>query len=156
MCGRTGCGGWHGGFAIGADDLRLPSLMLEDLDCTRKIGSFWDTLGWVDFRMGNLDEAESYLQSAWLLSQMAVVADHLGQLYEQEKKIEKAMHMYRLAVATPDGRSATGDEPQKHLERLGEKVPMTMTQKIRSGEELSQLRTIKLKESESAPGHEAG
>lgn len=130
-------------------DVRLSSLLQDDLACTQKIGSFWDTLGWVEFRLGNLEQAETYLHAAWLLSQMAVVADHLGQVYEQEKKTEQAIHMYRLAVATPEGRMAAGDEPRKHLEHLGAKGPTTLQEMMRkpdrSGDELSEMRTAKLK-----------
>jgi tetratricopeptide (TPR) repeat protein len=129
-------------------DVKLATLLKEDLDCTVKIASFWDTLGWVEFRLGHLDRAERYLNAAWLLSQMAVVGDHLGQVYEQEKQTEKAIHMYRLAAATPEGRVAAGDKPRKHLEHLGIKVPTTpllIASGDRSGDELSSLRTVTLK-----------
>jgi tetratricopeptide (TPR) repeat protein len=84
----------------------LANLIPEDLACTRKIGSYWDTLGWVHFRSGNLAQAESFLNAAWLLSQDPVEADHLGRVYEQQKKTAKAIHMYRLAVATSQGKVA--------------------------------------------------
>lgn len=128
-------------------DIKLAALLTEDLDCTMKIASFWDTLGWVEFRLRHFDRAESYLNASWLLSQMAVVADHLGQVYEQEKKTDKAIHMYRLAMATPDGRAAAGDEPKNHLEHLGVKQPPSPFGDHRSGDadELSQLRTVKLR-----------
>jgi tetratricopeptide (TPR) repeat protein len=111
-----------------------------------KIASFWDTLGWVEFRAGHLDRAESYLNASWLLSQMAVAADHLGQVYEQEKKTEKAIHMYRLAVATPEGHGAAGDDARQHLSHLGVKPP-AYPFADRGGDELSQLRTVKLRKS---------
>jgi Tfp pilus assembly protein PilF len=125
-------------------DIKLSALLREDLDCTMKIASFWDTLGWVEFRLGHFDRAERYLNASWLLSQMAVVADHLGQVYEQEKKTDKAIHMYRFAMATSEGRAAAGDEPKKHLEYLGVKPPSAFGDH-RSGDELSQLRTVKLR-----------
>jgi hypothetical protein len=111
---------------------------------------FWDTLGWVHFRLGHLDQAESYLRAAWLLSQGGVEADHLGQVYEQQKKAEKAIHMYRLALATPDPHVPSGswDETRHRLEHLtGAKAPTAMD-KLRgdsNGTELSQLRSVKLK-----------
>ena len=130
-------------------DVKLATILKDDLDCTMKIASFWDTLGWVEFRLGHLDRAESYLNASWLLSQMAVVGDHLGQVYEQEKKSDKAIHMYRLAAATSEGRSAAGDGPRKHLEHLGVKTEISPVTRMpisdRSGEELSRLRTVKLK-----------
>ncbi len=131
-------------------ELQLSSLLQEDIQCTMKIGMFWDTLGWVEFKNGHFNRAESYLQSAWLLTQLAVVADHLGQVYEKDAKLDKAIHMYRLAIATPEGRSAVGDQARKHLEHLGGKVPSTpfeaMHSNDHSGQELSELRTEKLKQ----------
>lgn len=125
-------------------DINLAAVVRDDLDCTMKIASFWDTLGWVEFRLGHFDRAESYLNASWLLSQMAVAGDHLGQVYEEENKTDKAIHMYRLAVATPEGRAAAGDEPRKHLEHLEGKQPSSPFAD-RSGVELSQLRTVKLR-----------
>ena len=131
----------------GAD---LSNLLPEDLACTRNIGMFWDTLGWVHFRLGHLDQAESYLHAAWLLQQSPVVADHLGQVYEQQKKPEKAVHMYRMALATPEAQAPGGswDETRHRLEHLtGAKAPtaMDLLRGDPNGNELSQLRTVKLK-----------
>ncbi|MGB9205411.1 MAG: DUF3857 domain-containing protein [Terriglobales bacterium] len=131
-------------------DVELSNLLPEDLACTRKIGMFWDSLGWAHFRLEHFDQAESYLHAAWLLSQGAVVADHLGQVYEQQKKTEKAIHMYRLALATPEAHAPGGswDETRHRLEHLtGTKEPtaMDLLRGDPSGGELSALRTIKLK-----------
>jgi len=129
-------------------DADLSNVLPEDLACTRKIGMFWDTLGWVHFRLGHFDQAESYLYAAWLLSQGAVEADHLGQVYEQQKKTEKAIHMYRLALSTPESHGGSWDETRHRLEHLtGAKAP-TAPDLIRgdpNGSELSQLRSVKLK-----------
>ncbi|MGA8867919.1 MAG: tetratricopeptide repeat protein [Candidatus Sulfotelmatobacter sp.] len=131
-------------------DVDLSNLLPDDLKCTQKIGYFWDTLGWVHFRLNHLDQAETYLQAAWLLSQLGVVADHLGQLYEQQKKTEKAIHMYKLALATPEGRAPGGtwDETRHRLEHLtGAKVPAAigLLRGDPNGNELGQLRSVKLK-----------
>jgi len=129
-------------------DLLLSSVMVDDLTCTRQIGSFWDTLGWVYFRLGHLDEAEDYLRAAWLLSQDAAVGEHLGEVYEQKKENEKAIHMYRMALAAPENRSHAEDAAREHLNHLGYKEPATPMEMMRNGNpggDLSQLRTIKLK-----------
>ncbi|MGA7850650.1 MAG: DUF3857 domain-containing protein [Terriglobales bacterium] len=129
-------------------DIALSNLNPKDLACTRKIAMFWDTLGWVQFRLGHVDQAEDYLRAAWLLSQGVVEADHLGQVYEQEKKTEKAAHMYRLALAIPEVHGGSWDEAREHLEHLtGAKAPKA-TDVLRgdpSGSELSELRSVKLK-----------
>jgi tetratricopeptide (TPR) repeat protein len=131
-------------------DVELSNLLPEDLQCAQNIGPFWDTLGWVYFRLGRLDQAENYLNAAWLLSQMPLIGDHLGQVYEQEKKTEKAIHMYRLALASlgAPGFGDAGDETRHRLEHLtGRKEPAgpDFVHGDSSGAELSQLRTVKLK-----------
>jgi hypothetical protein len=131
-----------------SDDVELSNLLPEDLRCTQKIGNAWDTLGWIHFRLGHLDQAESYLHAAWLLMQVSVVADHLGQVYEQEKKTEKALHMYHLALATPQAYGGSWDETRHRLEHLtGTKAPteMNLLRTDPTGAELSQLRSVKLK-----------
>ena len=122
----------------------LSNLLPEHLICTKKIGMSWDTLGWVHFRLGHLDQAESYLRAAWLLSQSGLVADHLGQVYGQQEKKEKAIHMYRLALSTPEAHGAGGswEETRHRLEQLtGAKAP---TASGDSSGELSELRTVRL------------
>jgi tetratricopeptide (TPR) repeat protein len=129
-------------------DIELSNLLPEDLKCTQKIGMFWDTLGWVHFRLGNLEQAESYVHAAWLLSQSAVIADHLGQIYERQQEKQKAIHMYRLALARLGGRAFgdAGQETRHRLEHLtGTKTPTMPLRGDSSGSELSQLRSVKLK-----------
>ena len=129
-------------------DVDLSKLLPEDLACTRTIGAYWDTLGWAYFRLGHLDQAESYLHAAWSLSQGPAEADHLGQVYEQQKKTDKAIHMYRLAIGVPGEHAPGGpsDETQRRLEHLtGGKTEMNLLRGYPSGAELSQLRTTKLK-----------
>lgn len=126
----------------------LANLLPEDLASTRLIGAYWDTLGWVHFRLGNLDQAESYLYAAWLLSQGALEADHLGQVYEQQKKRDKAIHMYRVALSTPESHGGSWDETRHRLEHLtGEKAPAVpeLLRRDSSAGELSELRSVKLK-----------
>ena len=129
-------------------DVDLSNLLPEDLACTEKIGMFWDTLGWAHFRLGHLDQAESYLHAAWLLAQGELEADHLGQVYEQQKKTEKAIHMYRLALATPDSHGGSWDETRHRLEHLtGAKTPVApdLLHGNPNGSELSDMRSVKLK-----------
>jgi len=82
------------------------------------------------------------------LQQSPVVADHLGQVYERQKKTGKAIHMYRLALSTPESHSGSWDETRHRLEHLtGAKAP-TAPDLLRgdpNGSELSELRSVKLK-----------
>lgn len=66
------------------------------------IATFWDTMGWIKFKQGNLAAAESYIRSAWLISDDADIGDHLGQIYEKEGRREDAIHVYALASTYPN------------------------------------------------------
>jgi len=119
-------------------EVHLDKLDLSALDHTRKLAAYWDTLGWVHFKMLNYPEAETYLSSAWELSQSGVIADHLGQAYEQGGKPEAAVRMYRLALAA----SPHLTETQKRLDHLAP-VKSRPTGKF-DLTALNQRRTMKL------------
>src|SRR5437870_13035056 len=71
-----------------SQNVKLSALQIEDLDHTSSIAAFWDTLGWAHFRKGDLDQAEKYLNAAWTLWQNGLVGDHLGQVYERQRRRE--------------------------------------------------------------------
>ena len=133
-------------------NVELSNLLKEDLECTRRIGYVWDTLGWTEFRLGHFEDAENYLNAAWTLMQDAVVAEHLGEVYERENENDKAAHMYRLALAGSGSHSADLDETKPRLKRLDRTEGKPLASKgvvpafDGSGDELSQLRTVKLKQ----------
>lgn len=64
----------------------------------------WDTLGWIDFKENKLTEAEGYVRSAWMLMATPEVGEHLGKIYEAERKKEDALTTYRLAVKSMGNR----------------------------------------------------
>jgi tetratricopeptide (TPR) repeat protein/transglutaminase-like putative cysteine protease len=110
----------------------------EDLLLTASIGAYWDTLGWIYFKMGNLPLAESYLKSAWELRQDGASGDHLGQLYEKENKLAEAVHMYNLALeASPD--MAGTQARMRNLARVH--LPEN---RMSAAKELNAIRTTKL------------
>jgi hypothetical protein len=78
--------------------ITLPDLKVEDLRMTFTLSAYWDTLGWANERMSNLEAAEQYLRASWKLTQDGVVAGHLCHLYKREHKIGLAIEMCRLAV----------------------------------------------------------
>ena len=67
----------------------LQKVQNADLRLTGAISQYWDTLGWIYFKKGDLTRAESYLTSAWQLSQEGVIGDRLGQVYEKERKLRR-------------------------------------------------------------------
>jgi tetratricopeptide (TPR) repeat protein/ubiquitin-protein ligase len=116
----------------------VENIQNADLQLPRTISEYWDTLGWIYFKMGDLMRAESYLTSAWQLSQDGVIGDHLGQLYEKEKKLPAALHMYSLAL----GANPRLEETAERIRTLTN-IPIPEN-RISAGAELSQMRTIKL------------
>lgn len=133
-----------------SEEIHLSSLTDENLSSTQRIGSFWDTLGWVHFRLGHLDEAQKYLRASWMLSQQSIAADHLGQLYELEQRRAEAIHMYRLAVRASSVNGSSGDQEQfqAHLAHLVPGANLSTGFDLHrgdpSGDELSQMRKVKL------------
>lgn len=124
--------------------VKLDDLKVEDLQHTALIAAYWDTLGWVYFRMGNLDQAEKYLNAAWVLSQDGIVGDHLGQVYEQQHRKEDALHMYRLALSASPGTAGLADFMKKEhgrIERLGGSADAPL---FKEADELRALSVIRL------------
>lgn len=73
----------------------------------------WDTLGWILFKEGKLEESLPLVRVAWRDSLRAEVGDHLGQVYEAMNKMDEANEAYRLADAAAN--SATPEEVRKHI-----------------------------------------
>ncbi len=80
-------------------NLSLDRLTQQDLGLVPSLIAYWDTLGWVYFGEGNMDQAEKYVAAAWALGQHGEVGDHLGQIYEKEGKKDRALKMYELSLA---------------------------------------------------------
>lgn len=122
--------------------VNLPDLKKEDLGYTSSLGAYWDTLGWVYFRLGDYSKAEKYLNAAWMIIQSPTPADHLGQTYEKQGQKANAVRMYRLALASSRSPDRLKDI-QARLDKLG---GGTKTGRFGQNgiEELNQMRTFKL------------
>jgi len=79
-------------------NIDLSHLSLDDLQAVSNLGIYWDTLGWVHFERGELDEAQRYVQAAWLLNQHGEVADHLAQIAQKLGEKDRAIHLYSLSI----------------------------------------------------------
>jgi len=84
-------------------NIQLAHLSADDLNQVINIGVYWDTLGWVYFKMGDLEKAERYIRPAWRLNQHGDVGDHLAQLYEKRGQKQEAIRLYAEAIAAPHG-----------------------------------------------------
>ena len=67
---------------------------------TALIVASWDTLGWILFREGKVDQAAEYIEAAWLNGNDIVVGEHLGDVDAALHKYTEAMTAYDLAAAT--------------------------------------------------------
>ncbi len=114
-------------FAASAVDSATAVLKSVDLDhlsddvlaAVQSLGDYWDTLGWVRERRGDLDGAEPYLLASWKLMQSGEIGDHLGQLYQARGQKDLAAHAFLLSLAAPH--SAPG--AQSHLAVVGGATP---------------------------------
>ncbi len=60
--------------------------------------SYLDTVGWIEFRLGNYEEAQRYLKKAFQLSpDVGEILAHLGKLYLQIKQFEKGLGFLKQA-----------------------------------------------------------
>jgi tetratricopeptide (TPR) repeat protein/transglutaminase-like putative cysteine protease len=122
--------------------LKMSDLKDQDLGYSSTLAAYWDTLGWVYFRMGTYDKAESYLQAAWVLSEAEVIGDHLGQVYEIEHKKEQAIRMYQLAL-TASQNPGSMKETKARLEHIGG-ATNSESFHAHANDELNKMRTVKL------------
>jgi len=79
--------------------ITLSALKEEDLNKIFRLAAYWDTLGWVNERLSNMEIAELYLKASWRLDQDGAVAGHLCHLYRREHKIAAAIRMCQLAIS---------------------------------------------------------
>jgi Flp pilus assembly protein TadD len=121
-------------------NISLDSLDRRQLNLTSSLGNDWDTLGWVAFAEGNLNEAEQYVSAAWQLEQHSEVAEHLGEIYEKQGNKGEAIHYYALSLA------ARRPEPETR-KRLAAFVTSAKVDSVvaEHQDELRQVRTLKLR-----------
>jgi tetratricopeptide (TPR) repeat protein len=94
---------------------------------SRQLAAVWDTLGWILYREGKLDDAEGFLKAAWVNAQSDTIAEHVGRLEAARGKENEALTTYRLGIAA----SQPGTERKKlqaladALEKKGAKSSVT-------------------------------
>jgi Tfp pilus assembly protein PilF len=121
-----------------SQQIDFPNIQKADLQLALAITAYWDTLGWIYFKMGDLPRAESYLTPAWQLRQEGLVGDHLGQVYEKQKKLPAALHMYNLALEA----NPRLEDTSVRMRNLAN-VPLP-EKRLNAREELNLMRTIQL------------
>ncbi|HEX4076297.1 MAG TPA: DUF3857 domain-containing protein [Candidatus Acidoferrales bacterium] len=125
-------------------DLRnidLLHLTIDQMNQVASIGACWDTLGWVYFAKGDLQQAERYVSAAWRIDQHGEVGDHLARIYEKLGEKDKAEHMFALALAAPH---SVPETRARLMLLLGGNSGMDDLVK-KAAPELSSMRSIELK-----------
>jgi tetratricopeptide (TPR) repeat protein len=88
-------------------------------------GAYLDSLGWVYFRLGNLDQAEENLRrAAEKQPNDATIQDHLGELYAKTGKLKMAAMHWERALSEWN-RSVPGDVDQQDVSRVQKKLEST-------------------------------
>ncbi|MBT8049215.1 MAG: tetratricopeptide repeat protein [Xanthomonadales bacterium] len=77
--------------------------------------SIIDSMGWVTFRLGRLEEAIQFLQKAWQLDKNPEIAAHLGEVLWVSGKRDAAMAVWREGLAVDSSNMVLVET----LERLG-------------------------------------
>ena len=89
------------GFSLAERKLRLPEarqLILKALEYAPNDPFITDSLGWVEFRSGNLAQAQTILEGAFKARPDAEIAGHLGEVLWTLGRREQAMDIWRAGA----------------------------------------------------------
>ena len=105
------------GFSLADRNMRLPEakqLIVKALTFAPDDPFITDSLGWVEFRLGNLGSALSYLQKAYKDRADAEIAAHLGEVLWKMKRPDEAIKIWREGLDT----APNNETLQETLQRL--------------------------------------
>jgi hypothetical protein len=72
---------------------------VKSFDQMQILGTDWETLGWVYYRQGQLEKAETYMHAAWELKPRNVdINVYLGIISDAQHKPNDATNFYRMAL----------------------------------------------------------
>lgn len=105
------------GYSLADRNLRLPQAreyIVKALEMAPEDPFIMDSLGWVEFRLGQLKEALAILQKAFALKPDADIAAHLGEVMLQLGLKEQALKLWHSALE----KSPDNEVLQETLKRL--------------------------------------
>jgi len=105
------------GFSLAERNIRLAEakqLIIKALTFAPDDPFITDSLGWVEFRLGNLGSALSYLQKAYKDRADAEIAAHLGEVLWKMKRQDEALQVWREGLNT----APNNETLQETLQRL--------------------------------------
>lgn len=109
------------GYSLAERNVRLEeahALITKALEMAPGDPFIMDSMGWVQYRMGNLDQAEKYLRDAYALRPDPEIAVHLGEVLFQKGQRAAAQALWREARA----RDPQNDTLRSTLARLGQSL----------------------------------
>jgi tetratricopeptide (TPR) repeat protein len=131
-------------------DFDIDEVGPNDEDYVLKLASYWGTLGYVHQRLGHPVEAEKYLFASWKLTQNAVAAAHLCELYLDQRKTQAALQMghfahNRLAMENDPGLYHTVELIEQNNARLEQMNPgSSKTIDMKTVDIIADMRDFKL------------
>jgi tetratricopeptide (TPR) repeat protein len=105
------------GFSLADRNIRLQEakqLIVKALTFAPDDPFITDSLGWVEFRMGNLGAALTYLEKAYKDRADAEIAAHLGEVLWKLKRQDEALKVWREGLNT----APNNETLQETLQRL--------------------------------------
>ncbi|MFC0251481.1 tetratricopeptide repeat protein [Massilia consociata] len=90
------------GYSLAERNVRLQeayALIAKALEMAPGDPFIMDSMGWVQYRLGKLDEAEKYLRQAYALRRDPEIAVHLGEVLFQKGQHAEAQQLWREARA---------------------------------------------------------
>ncbi len=73
-------------------------LILQAYKLQPKDASIIDSMGWVSYRLGRLEEADGYLREAWKALRNAEIAAHLGEVLWARGQKDEARSLWKLGL----------------------------------------------------------
>ncbi len=104
------------GFSLADRNIRLQEakqLIVKALTFAPDDPFITDSLGWVEFRLGNLSSALSYLQKAYKSRADAEIAAHLGEVLWKMKRQDEAIQIWREGLNTAPNNETLQDTLQR-------------------------------------------
>jgi tetratricopeptide (TPR) repeat protein len=80
-------------------DWGLPDNRQGYLTKTQQLIASWDTLGWILFREGKIDEADTWIRPVWISRQSPEIGSHMAAIEEAKGNQVEALHDLNLALA---------------------------------------------------------
>lgn len=103
------------GFMLADRNLKLNEalqMIIKAVDQDPNNGAYLDSLGWVYFRLGRLQEAEDNIRKALIFTPRdATVHDHLGDVLLKESKVREAVSQWEASLKEWNASSPADQEP---------------------------------------------